>query len=131
MRVSHDAPLGERVAAFLAARMRAEQRLQEPRCWGISSDALALYGVGQGERPTVPGWTNKPGVLAWTGSECGRGYPHDEGDLMACEITYAMAPREVRERMLPVLEEFERYVRRGINRYGEPVGTAAPEEVAS
>ena len=116
--------------AFLAARMRAKQERQRPRCWGISSDALALYGVGQGPRPTVPGRTTEPGGNGWRGSECGWGFPHDEGDLMACEITYAMAPREVRARMLPVLEEFEQYVRRGLNRYGEPIGTAH-EEVAS
>ena len=115
------------VVRFLAERMRAEQQLQRPRCWGISSDALALYGVGHGPRPTVPGRTYSTGVLGWSGDECGRSYPHDEGDLMACQITYAMAPREVRERMLPVLEEFERYVRRGLNRYGEPVGTSLTE----
>lgn len=111
--------LDYRIASFLAARMAAKQSRREPRCWGISSDALALYGVGVGPRPTVPGRPESPGC--WRGDEVGRHFPHDEGDLMACEITYGMAPPEARKRMLPVLEELERWVRHGENRYGEGV----------
>lgn len=79
------------VVAFLAARMRSDRRWTRDRCTGISSDALTFHGVGDPE----PG----PGS-----------YPADLGDLMACERTYLMAPDEVRERMLPVLEKYREHV---------------------
>lgn len=79
---------------FLAARMHAEQfQPREPdRCWGISSDALALFGVGGRTEPT-----------RWR-------YPADRWDLRACERTYLMAPDDVRAVMLPVLEKYRTYV---------------------
>lgn len=103
---------------FLAERMVAHQDHQHPRCWGASSDALAAYGVGIGQRPQTPGWSDSPNGGCWSGDECGREYPHDDSDLMACEITYRMAPRHVQERMLPVLDEFRRWIDHGLNRYG-------------
>lgn len=103
---------------FLAERMLAERQRRQPRCWGISSDALALYGLGKGPRPQTPGWAASPGGSSWTAEECGHDYPHDQSDLLACELTYEMAPVEARIRMLPVLEEFRRWVNEGLNRYG-------------
>jgi len=103
---------------FLAKRMLARQQHRHPRCWGISSDALALYGVGGGPRPQTPGWAASLSGRSWSGSECGDNYPHDEGDLLACELTYEMAPPRAQIRMLPVLKEFRRWVTQGINRYG-------------
>jgi len=80
------------VAAFLADRLHCQVARARDRCWGISSDALSLYGVRGGPEPS-------------------RGqYPADRGDLAACERTYLMAPDEVRERMLPVLEKYRAYV---------------------
>ena len=104
---------------FMIERDRARQRVGAPRCVGVSSDALAMYGIGHGERPTVPGTPDTPGGMSWRGDEVGQNYPHDIGDLLACQITYAMAPAWMRERMLPVLEEFEGWVRHRRNRYGE------------
>lgn len=104
-------------AEFIAARRSGCQ----PRCTGISSDALARYALGSGPRPAVPGTPTSPSSRSWSGEETGRDFPHDEDDLGACERTYSMAPDELRERMLPVLEEFRRWVRRGINRNGVQV----------
>ena len=105
---------------FVISRLLARSRRDEPRCYGLSSDALALYGLGVGLRPRTPGATVEPGITRWEGEECGRDYPCDESDLRACERTYDMAPAYVRERMLPVLEEFRAWVREGLNRHGEP-----------
>jgi len=102
---------------FLTARMLAERQHRNPRCYGISSDALALYGLSAGPRPQTPGWSNGYG-RSWSGDECGTDYPHDKSDLLACELTYEMAPPHVQMRMLPVLEEFRRWVNDGLNRYG-------------
>lgn len=103
---------------FITRRLAAERRHTDPRCYGRSSDALALYGVGSGPRPLIPGRETTRGF--WQGDECGTDYPLDESDLRACELTYEMAPSWAQDRMLPVLEEFRRWVRGGINRHGEP-----------
>jgi hypothetical protein len=58
------------------------------RCCGTSSDALAWYGVGIRGEPSEDE------------------YPRDTSDLEACERTYGMAPPEVQERMLPILERY-------------------------
>lgn len=122
---------------WLAARMNAERKFLEPRCWGRSSDAMALYGLGEGPRPTIPGrmtaqiemgrrwaFSTKAGG-SWSGDECGRDYPADMSDLNACERTYEMAPLWVQERMRPVLEEFRQWVLHGVNRYGERIQAGA------
>lgn len=110
-------------AAWLAARMVARSRHEEPRCWGISSDALAAYGAGHGPRPTTPGKPSEapsPNAGRWTCEEAGYCYPHDVGDLNACERTFAMAPDHAKFRMRPVLDEFRAYVLDGLDRYGDP-----------
>jgi hypothetical protein len=123
---AHDGDAG---ADDPAARLRAEhdfviaraqaRRFGGQRCYGLSSDALAMYALGFGERPQVPGTPTSPHF--WTGDECGQDYPADEDDLAACERTYAMAPPHLRERMAPVLEEFRGWVRERRNRHGEVV----------
>lgn len=110
------APNGPSVRPWFAERQRLHHHYEGPRCWGRSSDALALYGVGIGLRPQTPGWSDTGS--SWTREECGQDYPHDEGDLRACELTYDMADVASQMRMLPVLEEFRRWVREGLNRYG-------------
>lgn len=77
-----------------------------------------LYALGEGPRPQTPGTPDTPAGRGWTGEECGRDYPHDEGDLRACELSYAFAPSELAERMLPVLREFRAWVRYDVNRHG-------------
>lgn len=111
----------EEILDFVLERMVAHRERREPRCWGISSDALALYALGKGPRPEVPGRPDSPGGGSWHGSQVGREYPHDESDLRACEATYAMAPESLQVVMLPVLQEFQAWVREGLNRYGEKV----------
>ena len=103
---------------WITDRMMAHREHRRPRCWGISSDAMALYGLGKGPRPTVPGTPTRPGGQSWRGEECGSDHPHDEADLKACELTYEMAPVIAQIAMLPVLEEFRGWVREGRNRYG-------------
>jgi len=87
-------PIQQRtVPGFLADRAHCGYGYDRlPRCTGISSDALALYGTRGGPEP-------RPGQ-----------YPADRGDLAACERTYLMAPDEVRERMLPILERYREHV---------------------
>lgn len=106
---------------FVLERMTAQREHRRPRCWGISSDALTLYALGKGPRPQTPGRPERPGGSTWQGSEVGSDYPHDEDDLRACELTYAMAPAHLQIIMLPVLKEFQAWVREGKNRYGEKV----------
>lgn len=65
------------------------------RCTGISSCALAYYGVGHRAEPEP------------------HEYPRDESDLAACERTYDMAPPHVREQMLPVLVLYRESVAKG------------------
>lgn len=77
---------------FITERMAAERSRREPRCWGISSDTLALWAVRGGEEPTE------------------YNYPSDTSDLMACVLTYRMAPKHLQERMKPVLDKFTEYV---------------------
>jgi hypothetical protein len=124
--VSEDFRESVDVGEFLSRRMLAHQRLDRYRCWGMSSDALALFGVGGGPRPRVPGRPTEPGRTLWNGEECGKGYPMDTSDLLACERTYAMAPAGAKPRMLPVLEEFRAWVYEGRNRYGEVVMPRRP-----
>ena len=85
------------VTAFLTAR--AYQRYARDQHWrgivrytGISSDALAEYGVRGRGKPTL------------------NEYPADRSDLDACERTYLLAPDAVRNRMLPVLNRYRAYV---------------------
>ena len=78
---------------FVSARAQSRYwRLDGQRCTGISSDALAQYGL-RGDR--------EPGIAT---------YPSDLWDLAACERTYRMAPDDVRERMRPVLEKYRKHV---------------------
>lgn len=77
---------------FLTARLLAERAAiwdstaARARCWGRSSDELALYGIGA--------------------IEAVRCRPYDASDLNACRRTYAMAPPWAKERMRPVLDEW-------------------------
>jgi len=76
---------------FVASRYLrdgVDGRRYNDRCTGISSDALAFYGIGMRREPKD------------------HEYPADRSDLDACERTYEMAPAPVRRRMLPVLEKF-------------------------
>ena len=110
---------GQEAADFLGKRMRYRHREYPVRCTGRSSDALALYGVGQGPRPFTVGHPEADsGGGCWLGSECDSNAPMDEGDLLACTVSYLMAPKWAQERMLPVLEEFQNWVWHGINRHG-------------
>lgn len=77
---------------FITERMTAHREYREPRCWGISSDALALWAVKGGEEPAE------------------RDYPSDTSDLMACILTYRMAPDHLRDRMKPVLDKYAAHV---------------------
>lgn len=104
---------------FVLARVLAEQRYDQPRCYGLSSNALAMYALGRGPRPQVPGKPTSRG--RWDDDECGRHYPHDKDDLAACQRTYDMAPPHLKERMAPVLEEFRGWVLERRNRHGEVV----------
>jgi len=97
---------------------------------GVSSDALVCHAVGVLDRPRSPGWTETEGAWWWRGDECDWNCPHDAGDLARCEHAYEIAPPHLQERMLPVLEEFRRYVNDRLNRYGQPVGTAHPTEAS-
>jgi hypothetical protein len=106
---------------FMLQRTLMQHRRIEPRCYGISSDALALYALGLGPRPRVPGRPVEPGRTSWLGAECGDNYPADADDLAACRITYNMAPGHLQKKMRPVLDEFRAWVEEGKNRYGEVV----------
>ena len=109
------------VLDFLRLRDTARRVRSNPRCYGVSSDALAAFALGWAPRPLAPGrpQNQSPYGTVWIGDEMGIDYPHDEDDLAACELTYQMAPARIQERMLPVLEEFRAWVRQGVNRYGE------------
>jgi hypothetical protein len=111
----------DEIMAFVLERMVAEREHRRPRCYGVSSDALTLYALGKGPRPQTPGRPDREGGGSWRGDEVGRDYPHDEADLRACELTYAMAPAVLKVSMAPVLDEFRAWVREGKNRYGEKV----------
>lgn len=115
-------PTTDATAAWLAARLVAQQSLEGPRCWGISSDALAAFGAGVGPRPRIPGtpYEQTRSGGSWSPDEAGRCFPHDLSDLNACERTVEMAPEPARERMVPVLTEFRSYVLDGLNRHGQP-----------
>lgn len=58
------------------------------RCTGVSSDAMAWFGIQMRGEPQD------------------HEYPADESDLAACERTYEMAPPHVQARMLPVLQSY-------------------------
>lgn len=76
------------ILAWLAWRADNRRRHLDPRCHGISSDALADYAIGVRSEVEL------------------RDYPHDPSDLAACERTYRHAPADLQERMLPVLRAF-------------------------
>lgn len=113
--------------SFMVARAQAKTGRSEFRCWGISSDALALFAVAGGDPPTAPGrpehepTEEHPYPASWHGAECSHSGPYDPSDLAACERTYLMAPDDLRERMAPVLLEFQRWVLDGINRHGQKI----------
>jgi hypothetical protein len=87
---AHTWPADER--EFYIQRVEAKERHSRERCWGISSDALAHYALGMTGAP--------PKGL----------YPHDRGDLAACERTYEMAPPRLQRIMEPVLVGYRAYV---------------------
>lgn len=105
-------PIEDGGAKFLGERYRRQQERNQPRCWGISSDALALVGVGAIERPPR------------------HDFPSDEDDLAACERTYAMAPPHIQARMLPVLEEYRAAIADKAVRYGWYVNNQDATSVA-
>lgn len=113
--------MGDAILAFVLERMTAQHEHRRPRCYGKSSDALTLYALGKGPRPQTPGRPDRAGGHSWSGAECGRDFPHDGGDLAACELTYEMAPAVLQRRMLPILVEFRAWVREGENRYGDKI----------
>lgn len=88
---------------------------------GRSSDALAAFATG-GDRPCTLGTPthHTPGSRSgsWNGPEVDRDAPSDLSDLAACERTYAAAPTHLKSVMLPVLDEFRRWILRGVNRHG-------------
>lgn len=73
--------------AFVVARATARTRRKSGswRCWGLSSDGLATFAIG-GPEP--------------------RHAPADPSDLLACELTYQMAPAHLRPAMDPWLEKW-------------------------
>ena len=77
---------------FLTREDQRNRFWREERCTGLSSDALTLYALRLDEEPQQ------------------RNYPSDHGDLDACERTYQMAPADLQERMLPVLEKYRIHV---------------------
>lgn len=77
---------------FFLAREDRRRRFQGPRCTGDSSDGLTLFALGLVQEPDK-----------WN-------YPSDHSDLRACELTYKMAPADLQERMLPVLEKYRAHV---------------------
>lgn len=98
------------VLDFLIARQDARRRWMEPRCWGVSSDALAYYGAGKTSEP-------QPNE-----------YPADAGDLAACERTYELAPASIQLRMLPILEKYRQHVRLRNQRNPRRDGPGTPTE---
>jgi hypothetical protein len=106
-------PIEDGGAKFLGERYDRSQKRNQPRCWGISSDALALVGVGAIRRPLR------------------QDFPSDEDDLAACERTFVMAPPHIQARMLPVLEEYRAAIADKAVRYGWRVDvTTGPEDAA-
>lgn len=79
--------------ALLTARHLAQERHDDKRCWGISSDALTYFALGLAGEPSVSS------------------YPVDKDDLRACERTYRMASKRLQKRMLPVLRKYRRHVK--------------------
>lgn len=75
---------------FLSRQDRSNTR--NPRCTGISSDALVFFALGMQEEPEI------------------REYPRDRGDLRACEETYDMAPDDLRRKMLPVMTKYRQAI---------------------
>lgn len=80
------------VEEFLARRQLAAFKHEMPRCYGISSNALALYATGYRHEPTL------------------YDYPSDQSDLDACERTYAMAPEHLLDVMKPVMAKYREHV---------------------
>lgn len=79
---------------------------------GLSSKALALYGLGLN-----PDLRNEPPFS-------GKAEPRDPSDLRRCFEAFEAAPPHIQERMLPVLAEWVEAVH---GRYPEPKGE--PHEV--
>lgn len=77
---------------FVLSRVLAENAHRLPRCYGISSDALALFALGKRDEPTRAV------------------YPMDPSDLAACQLTYNMAPTHLQPKMLPALQRMRAYV---------------------
>lgn len=77
---------------FVLARTSAAVAHRLPRCYGLSSDALAFFALGKRDEPTE-----------WD-------YPMDPSDLAACQMTYDMAPAHLKPVMLPVLAKMRGYV---------------------
>lgn len=76
--------------SFLKERHDLQRRSQCVwRCWGLSSDDLAIWATC--DNPGTP----------FTGR-----HPLDPSDLLACELTAALAPVHVAERMRSVLALF-------------------------
>lgn len=119
-----------KVSDLLARRMLAQQRRDQPRCWGRSSDALALYAVGAGRRPRTPGVPDSqgPSGFSFRGENTDWRCPSDPSDLLACELTYEMGDEAEQERMLPALIEFRSWVLDGITRTGDVVAAKGYRE---
>lgn len=94
--------VGER--EFVARRQEARDYSRSPRCWGISSDALTMFGLG------------------YTDEVRRADYPADPSDLLACQLTYEMAPKTVQRRMKPALDDFWTHV---VGKYPDTARTMA------
>ena len=84
------------VIDWIRERYDAEQRRDDPRCWGLSSDALMWAAIDADPTPPYA--------------------PSDPPDLLACELTCLMGPSELRPAMEKWLrlwrdEVYERYPR--------------------
>ena len=77
--------------ALLLDRKDRQADRRQPRCWGISSDALAVGAIRR-RRPRR------------------HDYPSDPSDLAACERTYRMAPDHLRTFMALVLVDYRAHV---------------------
>lgn len=85
--------LPDDAVSLLARRWRAQYiDRSEWRCWGVSSDTLALFAVGVLD--DIPEMN----------------YPADRGDLDACERTYAMASHRMQKRMQPMMQRLRAHV---------------------
>ena len=67
---------------FIHARALADRECHHPRCYGRSSDCLMWLAIAGAEPVSSP---------------------LDTSDLLACELTYRMAPAHLQPRMMPTL----------------------------